>query len=277
MATYKEYNTVRQSGFAEPCYLGNDYPIYPVPDTILCSSAPGMIEKAKSIFEPCHTVSKSSTYSNVCGNSLSESNLESLISLTTSSADSYVKSWDGNNKITVTFTSPYQTTMPKFKVGDTIEYNSCEDRRSAPCSSWTLEDGEEFYVTAISADRTMYTLNCVYCTGTERNGILALVSNIDPHCLLLSSTPSSQLNFMGIIQIIRNTFTWVFGSKEEKLLRKTGLKDDNGNFTDEARQAYLETLMQADTQKKTGSILLDMAKTIKEEQDEEKKNSKACC
>ena len=86
------------------------------------------------------------------------------------------------------------------------------------------------------------------------------------HKLELVSTSTISPNFiMSVVQKFRDSLL----SSEEKTFRKAGLKDDCGNWTDEARQIWIEEQMSLPENKK---ILEEKALAVIEE--EEKKKEK---
>lgn len=215
------------------------------------------------------------TYSNIGSISpISESNLiamENLMprSIIVSNNPAMIEKAEQLMGISTTYPS---TTMA-IEIGNIVSPRT--ERRAYEIgpenNGWIFEPGEQYRVLTRNELQLVKALPGYGNVGR----ILRLYK--DGHALqndfvLISPTTT---RFMDIVKVIRNTFTWVFGSKEEKLLRKSGLKDDNGNFTEEARQMFIESLMQDDAECGKSSVLLDMAETIISARKEEKEES--CC
>src|SRR5688500_7345913 len=121
--------------------------------------------------------------------------------------------------------------MPKFKKGDRIRYTSSEDRSTGDW--WTLEKNEEIVV--IEVTRKCYLLDAKKAASGSLVQFTVKQDLVDPHStLLISSHPL----FMSVLQKARDLFL----SEDERLYRESGLKDACGNWTDEARQIFLEQL-----------------------------------
>lgn len=213
-----------------------------------------------------HTVNNSSTYSNICEPTVPD----------------YKYCINGTYGYEYT-TLPYTcltahttSSMPKYEVGETIRYINTKESGTLD-GRWALEQDEEFIIRQNNYKTKegiiYYELECVKtCPGySKRSGIFGLREIVEnPGYFVFISSPTNPMGtHMSLLEKARN---FILG-EPEKTFRKVGIQDNCGNFTSDAKAAFMENLMKEDSKKEDG-YLQTLAKKLKAEQEEEEKN---CC